>query len=74
MLGAQRERGRTLLIVLHDLAQGMALADHVMLMDGHAHAEFRDTHMPDSARLSRLYATPLVMRDGAIAPDHGDMQ
>lgn len=74
MLRTQREKGRSMLVVLHDIAQAMAIADSVILVDGHGHAEYGEARLLDAARMSRLYATPLLMRAGAIGPDYGEVQ
>jgi len=71
MLRKQRETGRAVLVVLHDLTQALAIADHVILVDGHGHAEYGEAGLLDSERLSRLYATPLRMHSGGIGPDYG---
>jgi len=71
MLRKQREKGRAVLVVLHDLTQAMAVADCVILVDGHGHAEYGEADLLDSERLSRLYATPLRMHAGGIGPDYG---
>lgn len=71
MLRRQRDAGRALLVVLHDLQQAMAVADHVILVDGQGRAEYREATMIETERLSRLYGTPLVGRGSEIAPLYG---
>ncbi len=74
MLRHQRAAGRAILVVLHDLQQAMAVADHVILVDGQGRAEYREAGMIDTERLSRLYGTPLTGRGGVLAPDYGTLR
>lgn len=71
MLRNQRAAGRAMLVVLHDLQQAMAVADRVILVDGHGHAEYREAGMIENEHLSRLFGTPLVGTGSMLAPDYG---
>lgn len=72
MLRAQRRKGRAMLVVLHDLAQAEAIADHAILVDGRGQAAYREAGLPDIDTLGRLYGTAL-QKNRAIGPDYGDM-
>ncbi|HCS13742.1 MAG: iron dicitrate ABC transporter ATP-binding protein [Zetaproteobacteria bacterium CG06_land_8_20_14_3_00_59_53] len=72
MLRRRRQQGRSILVVLHDLAQAMAVADHVILVDGQGHAAYGDADMLDAGRLSQLYATPLCRQGSGFGPDYGE--
>ena len=40
MLKSQRDKGRTIITVLHDIQQAMAIADHLILIDGKGGVEY----------------------------------
>ena len=72
MLKAQRERGRTIITVLHDLQQAMAVADDLILIDGKGGAEYGEAKQLFSGdRLSQLFDVPVMMQGSLFVPDYG---
>jgi len=72
MLKAQRESGRAIITVLHDLQQAMAIADHLILIDGKGGAEYGEAkHLFDSNKLSQLFDAPVVAQGSVLVPDYG---
>jgi len=75
MLKAQRARGRAIVTVLHDLQQAMAVADHLILIDGKGGAEYGEaTQLFDSERLSQLFNAPVFAQGAVLVPDYGGEQ
>jgi len=75
MLKAQRDSGRAIVTVLHDLQQAIAIADHLILMDGKGGAEYGEaSSLFDSAKLTTLFDAPLTQQGGALIPDYGDQR
>jgi len=71
MLKAQRDHGRAIITVLHDIQQAMAVADHLILIDGLGGAEYGAADVLfDSDRLSRLFDAPLVRHGTLLVPDY----
>jgi len=72
MLKAQKAHGRAIVTVLHDLQQAMAIADHLILIDGKGAAEYGTaTQLFDSERLSQLFNAPVVGQGAVLVPDYG---
>jgi len=72
MLKAQRESGRAIITVLHDLQQAMAIADHLILIDGRGGAEYGEAkHLFESHKLSQLFDAPVVAQGSVLVPDYG---
>lgn len=75
MIRREAAGGRGIVTVLHDLQQAMAIADHLILVDGNGGAEYGDaTKMFESERLSALFEVPLVQKGGVFMPDYGGKQ
>ncbi len=71
MLKAERDGGRTIVVVLHDIQQAMAIADNVVLIDGRGGVAYgRADRMFDSQRLSKLFEAPLMREGNALIPDY----
>jgi len=75
MLKAQRERGRAIITVLHDLQQAMAIADHLILIDGKGGAEYGEAkRLFASERLTKLFDAPVITQGAVLVPDYGEMK
>jgi iron complex transport system ATP-binding protein len=75
MIREQSRSGRTIVAVLHDLQQAMAVADHLILVDGAGGAEYGGaSDLFDSERLSRLFNAQLTQQGTLLVPDYGDMR
>jgi len=75
MLKQQRESGRTIITVLHDLQQAIAVADHLILIDGRGGAEYGEaSHLFDSGKLSQLFDAPLKQQGSLLVPDYGEVK
>jgi len=75
MLKAQRARGRAIVTVLHDLQQAMAIADHLILVDGEGQAEYGAAQtLLNSAALSQLFHAPVMQQGAVLIPDYGEKQ
>ena len=72
MLKAQRVRGRAIITVLHDLQQAMAIADHLILIDGQGGVEYGEAlSLFKSNKLSQLFDAPVVAQGSVLVPDYG---
>ena len=75
MIRQQRERGRAIIAVLHDLQQARAVADTLILIDGRGGAEYGEARrLFASDRLSQLFDAPLCMQGSLLVPDYGDQR
>ncbi|HKI59931.1 MAG TPA: ABC transporter ATP-binding protein [Mariprofundaceae bacterium] len=75
MLKQQRDSGRTIITVLHDLQQAMAVADDLILIDGKGGAEYGEaSHLFDSGKLTQLFNAPLKQQGSLLVPDYGDVR
>jgi len=75
MLKQQRDSGRAIITVLHDLQQAMAVADHLILIDGRGGAEYGEAgQLFDSGKLTRLFDAPLKQQGALLAPDYGELK
>jgi len=73
MIREQRRHGRAMIVVLHDLQQAKAVADHLILIDGRGGAEYGGAdRLFAGDRLSRLFDASLVMQGSLLVPDYGD--
>jgi len=73
MLKAQRAQGRAIITVLHDLQQAMAMADHLILVDGRGRAEYGAAQtLLNSAILSQLFHAPVMQQGTVLIPDYGE--
>ncbi|OIO71045.1 MAG: iron dicitrate ABC transporter ATP-binding protein [Zetaproteobacteria bacterium CG_4_9_14_3_um_filter_53_7] len=73
MLKSQRDKGRAIMTVLHDLQQAMAVADHLILIDSKGGAEYGAAHkLFESRKLTELFDAPLTQQGCALIPDYGD--
>lgn len=73
MLKAQRAKGRAIITVLHDIQQAMAVADHLILVDGKGGAEYGEASaMFESAKLSELFGAPVMKQGDVLVPDYGE--
>jgi len=75
MLKAQRERGRAIITVLHDLQQAMAIADSLILIDGKGGVEYGEAQqLFASERLTKLFDAPVITQGAVLVPDYGEMK
>lgn len=73
MLKSQRDKGRAIVTVLHDLQQAMAIADKLILIDGHGGVEYGDAAgLFDPARMTALFRAPLKQQGTLLVPDYGE--
>ncbi len=73
MLKSQRDKGRAIMTVLHDIQQAMAIADHLILIDGKGGAEYGQAHqLFEGRKLTELFDAPLTQQGGVLMPDYGD--
>lgn len=73
MMKAQRNKGRAIVTVLHDIQQAMALADHLILIDGKGGAEYAEAEtLFASTRLSELFDAPVIKQGAILVPDYGE--
>ncbi|TLS77559.1 ABC transporter ATP-binding protein [Mariprofundus erugo] len=73
MLKSQRDKGRTIITVLHDLQQAMAIADHLILIDGRGGAEHGEAAgLFDPARMTALFSASLRQQGALLVPDYGE--
>lgn len=71
----QKKRGRAMMVVLHDMQQAMAVADHLILIDGKGGAEYGEAkRLFANDRMSRLFAAPVMMQGAVLVPDYGEMR
>ncbi len=77
MLKQQAEAGRAIVTVLHDIQQAMAIADHVILVDGKCvegqggTAYGKAAALLNSATLSELFDAPVVEQGDVLIADYG---
>lgn len=72
MLKSQRDKGRTIVVVLHDIQQAVAVADYLILIDGQGGTVFgKAAELLKSDRLSALFDAPLKHYGELLAPDYG---
>ena len=74
LLTATRQRGRTTVIVLHDIAYALAYADHVVLLSqGHIVGEGPPQETLTEARIAEIYGTRIRLHqiDGRTLLDVG---
>jgi len=75
MLKTQAATGRAIVTVLHDIQQAMAIADHLILIDGKGNAIFGSAAtLFDNQTLSRLFDAPLVRQGVVLMPDYGEVK
>jgi len=75
MLKTQRECGRAIITVLHDLQQAMAIADSLILIDGKGGAEYGEAQqLFASERLTKLFDAPVITQGAVLVPDYGEMK
>lgn len=73
MINEQRSRGRAIVTVLHDLQQAMAVADHLILIDGKGGAEYGEAEQLFAGdRLSALFSASVIRQGSVFVPDYGD--
>jgi len=73
MLKTQAAAGRAIVTVLHDIQQAIAIADHLILIDGEGGAEYGEAQMLfNSERLSRLFHAPVKQQGALLIPDYGE--
>ena len=71
MMKKQAGDGRAIITVLHDIQQAMAIADHVILIDGNGGAEYgKATNLLKSSTLSQLFGAPVVRQPTVLIPDY----
>ena len=72
MLKEERDHGRTIITVLHDIQQAMAVADVLILIDGKGGAEYGTAEQFfTSQRLSQLFDAPVTTQGSLLVPDYG---
>ena len=72
MMREQCRSGRSIITVLHDIQQAMAVADHLILIDGKGGAEFGEAkQIFTSERLTQLYHAPVINQGAVLVPDYG---
>jgi len=73
MMKAQRSQGRAIVTVLHDIQQAMAVADHLILIDGKGGAEYGEAQdLFANTKLSQLFDAPVITEGAVLVPDYGD--
>ena len=73
LIREQQKRGRAMMVVLHDMQQAMAIADHLILVDGKGGAEYGEAkRLFASQRMSRLFDAPVIMQGSVLIPEYGD--
>ncbi len=74
MLKKQAEHGRAIVTVLHDIQQAMAVADHLILIDGKGGAQCDQAQqLFNNATLSQLFHAPVVQQGAVLIPDYGEV-
>ncbi|OIO71284.1 MAG: iron dicitrate ABC transporter ATP-binding protein [Zetaproteobacteria bacterium CG12_big_fil_rev_8_21_14_0_65_55_1124] len=69
----QRAKGRAIVTVLHDLQQAMAIADHLILIDGRGGAEYGEAkQLFTGKRLSHLFDATVIKQGSVLVPDYGE--
>jgi len=75
MLRQQACSRRAIVTVLHDIQQAMAIADHLILIDGKGSAICGSAAtLFDNQTLSRLFDAPLVRQGVVLMPDYGEVK
>ncbi|NWF37587.1 ABC transporter ATP-binding protein [Mariprofundus sp. NF] len=75
MMKEERKQGRGIITVLHDLQQAMAVADHLILIDGRGGAEYGEAkQLFASERLTKLFDAPVITQGTVLVPDYGVMK
>jgi len=73
MLKEQRDKGRAIITVLHDLQQAMAIADHLILIDGKGGAKYGEANrLFDNNMLTELFDAPVITQGSILVPDYGE--
>ncbi len=73
MIKEQRAKGRAIVTVLHDLQQAMAIADHLILIDGKSGAEYGEAkQLFTGNRLSHLFDAPVIRQGSVFVPNYGE--
>jgi len=73
MMKEQCRDGRVIITVLHDIQQAMAVADHLILIDGKGGIEYGEAkHFFTSERLTRLYDAPVMHQGAVFVPNYGE--
>ncbi len=71
MLKQQAEAGRVIITVLHDIQQAIAVANDLILIDGHGGAEYGEaSKLLNSQTLSPLFGAALIEQDAVLIPDY----
>jgi len=71
MLKSQAANGRAIIAVLHDIQQAMAVADHLILIDGKGGVEYGEAAVLfNSVRLSQLFDASVVQYSAVLIPDY----
>lgn len=67
-------KGRTIITVLHDLQQALAVADQLILIDGEGGTEYGDAkQLFESGKLGALFGVSLMKKEGVLIPDYGEI-
>jgi len=75
MLKKQAEHGRAIVTVLHDIQQAMAVADHLILIDGKGGAQYGQARdLFNSTTLTQLFHAPVVQQGAVLIPDYGEIK
>ncbi len=75
MMKVESGKGRTVIAVLHDLQQALAVADQLILIDGKGGAEYGDaSQFFESGTLGALFDAPLMQQGGLLIPDYGELR
>ncbi|ATX82835.1 iron complex transport system ATP-binding protein [Mariprofundus ferrinatatus] len=73
MMKREAKAGRAIITVLHDIQQAMAVADHLILIDGKGGAEYGEAaELFATARLSKLFDAPVIHKGTVLVPDYGE--
>jgi len=73
ILKEQRNSGRAVITVLHDIQQAMAVADFLILIDGKGGAEYGTAkQLFSNHTLSQLFDAPVVREGSVLVPDYGE--
>ncbi|WP_241697047.1 ABC transporter ATP-binding protein [Mariprofundus sp. KV] len=75
MMKEECKQGRAIVTVLHDIQQAMAVADHLILIDGKGGAEYGEAkQLFASERLTKLFDAPVITQGTVLVPDYGVMK
>jgi len=73
MIKEHRAKGRAIVTVLHDLQQAMAIADHLILIDGRGRAEYGEAkQLFTGEQLSHLFDAPVIRQGSVFVPNYGE--